>query len=148
MKRFLLILLAYLLAMIQVGTRAWFPDLLLLLVITTAVFEERNFALVAGLLAGLFLDAGNPSLLGGSMVIYLLIAYGVTLVRRLVYERVFYTLSFCGLALAIKYTLSFALSGAIADWWQVAISSVVTLALLVPVYRLIKLIFRYQWKVA
>ena len=148
MKRPLLILLVYLLAMAQLGARAFVPDLLLLLVLTVAVFEDRNFALVVGLLAGLFLDAGNPSLLGANMAIYLLIAYGVTLVRRMVYERVLYMLVFGAVALAIKYGLTLALSLTLPVWWQVPISCALTLVLLVPVYRLVKFLFRYQWKVA
>jgi hypothetical protein len=33
-------------------------------------------------------------------------------------------------------------------WWQVLVSSLLTVALLVPAYRLTKLVFGYQWKVA
>jgi rod shape-determining protein MreD len=147
-KRFLLILIAYILAMIQLGNRAWFPDLLLLLVVTAAVFEHRNFALVVGLLAGLFIDAGNPDLMGCYMTAYLLIAYGVTLVRRMVYESVIYLLIFGALALVIRHGLSYLMSGSFPIWWHIAVGSAITLVLLVPVYRLIKFAFKYQWKVA
>jgi len=147
-KRALLIVLVYVLAMIQLGVRAYVPDLLLLLVLTVAVFEDRNFALVVGLLAGAFLDAGNPNLLGSNMIIYLLIAYGVTRVRRMFYERVLYMLVFGALALVIKYGLTYALTTTLPLQWHVAVSCGLTLALLVPVYRLVKTLFRYQWKVA
>ena len=141
-------MICYVLAMIQLGSRAWFPDLLLLLVLTAAVFEDRSFALVTGLLAGLFVDAGNPSLLGTNMTAYLLIAYGVTFVRRLVYEHVGYLFVFGALALIIRHGIQFAMGQGSPVWWHVVIGSAVTLALLVPVYRLIKLVFKYQWKTA
>jgi rod shape-determining protein MreD len=147
-KRFLLILIAYLLAMVQLGARGWFPNLLLLLVITAAVFEERNFALVVGFLAGLFIDAGNPQYLGLNMMVYLLVAYGITLVRRLVYERIVYLFIFGALALLIRYGLNFLLSHQLPVLWQMAVASIATLVLLVPVYRLVKSLFNYQWKVA
>jgi rod shape-determining protein MreD len=143
-----LIVLVYLLAMVQLGVPAYFPDLLLLLVLTAAVFEERNFALIVGLMGGMFIDAGNPGLMGLYMMIYLVIAYGVTIVRRLVHERVVYTLSFCALALIIKYGVTLALAMSLPVWWEALIASGLTLALLVPAYRLVKVVFHYQWKVA
>lgn len=148
MRHFLVILLAYLLAMLQLGMRAYFPDLLLLLVVTESVFEERNFAITVGLLAGLFLDVANPALLGANMIIYLAIGYGVILVRRVVYEKISYAVTLCGAALAVKYGLTFGLTQVLPTWWQVLISCGLTLALLVPVHRLIKLLFGYRWKVA
>lgn len=148
MKKSLLIVLAYVLALVQLGASVYFPDLLMLLVITAAVFEERNFALVVGLLSGLFLDCGNPARLGSYMIVYLLVAYGVTLVRRLVYERVIYLMLFCVAALVLKQGLSLALSQMLPSAWQVLIANLLTVGLVIPVYRIIKVVFRYQWKVA
>jgi len=148
MKHFLVILLAYLLAVLQLGTRAYFPDLLLLLVVTESVFEERNFAIIVGFLAGLFLDVGNPALLGTYMIIYLVIGYGVILVRRVVYEKISYAVALCGAALIVKYGLTLALTQVLPVGWQILISCTLTLVLLVPVHRLIRLLFGYRWKVA
>jgi rod shape-determining protein MreD len=148
MKHFLLILLAYLLAMLQLGMRAWFPDLLLLLVVTAAVFEERDFAILIGFLAGLFLDLGNPGLLGANMLIYLVVGYGVVLARRVVYEKISYAVVLCAGALALKYTLGWLLTGTLPVAWELLLACGLTLLLLLPVHQLIKLLFGYRWKVA
>lgn len=148
MKRAWLILMLYVLAMIQLSSAAFAPDLLLLVVLTVSVFEDRGYALLVGLLAGIFLDAAEPSLWGLNMIIYLVIAYGVTMVRRLVYARAFYLLLFGAGALIAKYGLTLGLSLSLPVWWQLLISSAATLLLLVPVYRLMKYLFRYEWKVA
>jgi rod shape-determining protein MreD len=148
MKHFLLILLAYLLAMLQLGMRSWFPDLLLLLVVTVAVFEERNFAILVAFVAGLFLDLGNPGLLGANMLIYLVVGYGVILARRVVYEKISYAVVLCAGALVLKYALGFALAQTLPAWWELLVACGLTLLLLLPVHRLIKLLFGYRWKVA
>ena len=148
MKRFLVILLAYLLAILQLGMRAYFPDLLLLLVVTVAVFEERNFAIVIGFLAGLFLDLGNPVLFGANMLIYLVIGYGVILVRRVVYEKISYAVALCGAALAVKYALRYVLTQSLPAGWELLVACGLTLLLLWPVHSLIRVLFGYRWKVA
>lgn len=148
MKHFLVVLLVYVLAMIQLGARAFFPDLLLLLVVTVSVFEDRNFAIITGFLAGLFLDIGNPSLLGSHMIVYLVIGYGVILVRRVVYEKISYAVALCATALVVKYGLILVLDRTLPVWWHLLISGGLTLVLLVPVHRLIQFLFGYRWKVA
>ena len=148
MKHFLVILLAYLLAILQLGMRAYFPDLLLLLVVTVSVFEERNFAIVIGFLAGLFLDLGNPGLLGTNMLIYLVIGYGVILARRVVYEKVSYAVALCAGALVVKYALRYVLTGSLPAVWELLVACGLTLLLLWPVHSLIKVLFGYRWKVA
>jgi len=148
MKHFLLILLAYLLALLQLGMRAYFPDLLLLLVVTAAVFEERNFAVLIGFLAGLFLDLGNPALLGANMLIYLVAGYGVILARRVVYEKISYAVVLCAGALVLKYALGWVLTGTLPVAGELLLACCLTLLLLPPVHQLIKLLFGYRWKVA
>ena len=148
MKRFLVILLAYLLAILQLGMRAYFPDLLLLLVVTVAVFEERNFAIVIGFLAGLFLDLGNPTLFGANMLVYLVIGYGVILARRVVYEKISYAVALGGAALAVKYALRYILTQSFPAGWELLVACLLTLLLLWPVHSLIKVLFGYRWKVA
>jgi len=148
MKHFLVILLAYLLAILQLGMRAYFPDLLLLLVVTVSVFEDRNFAIVIGFLAGLFLDLGSPGLFGANMLIYLVIGYGVILARRVVYEKISYAVALCAAALVLKYVLRLILTQTMPAGWELLVACGLTLLLLVPVHRLIRLLFGYRWKVA
>jgi cell shape-determining protein MreD len=142
------VLLIYLLAMLQLGGAGRAPDIVLVLVLTAAVFEDRSFAFIVGFSAGLFLDCGNPDWFGSQMIIYLMVAFGVTLVRRLVYERTAYLLGFGFLALVVKHGLTLVLGQALPGFWQTLVSGLATLVLLAPIYRLIKYVFNYRWKVA
>jgi rod shape-determining protein MreD len=105
MRTFIAFVLLYLLFLVQASADAWWPDLVLLGLIVTALHEGRLASTLAGAFAGLCLDVTSPAFLGAHTATLAATGYGTAVLRTLFYRARWATLLFTATALALKWAV-------------------------------------------
>jgi rod shape-determining protein MreD len=123
------LLLIYLLFLLQASLPAWWPDLMLVLLVACALRENRLASTLLGAAAGLFADVTAPAFLGVGLLTYALAGYGVASVRRLFYRARWATLLLVFAALAVKWGALLVLGAGLPQLAPMLMSSGLTLAL-------------------
>jgi rod shape-determining protein MreD len=131
-RRLIAYLLIYLLFLVQASLPAWWPDLMLAMVIACAFHETRLASTLLGAFAGLCADMTAPAFAGAGLLAYALAGYGVASVRRLFYRARWAALLLGLAALVLKWLTLYLVGPGLPSVAPILVSSCLTL-LLVPV---------------
>jgi rod shape-determining protein MreD len=148
MRQFFCLFSIYLAFLIQTAITRYSPDLVLLVLLVFALYERKGLVLGLSLFAGFCLDLVNPTNFGFNLIICLIAGFGVNALQEIIYHGGRYIFILLGLVLALKYLLGFLLLKANPPLFELVMSSLITLILVIPLHSLIRRLFPNQWKPA
>jgi len=148
MKTFLSFLFIYLAFLVQTTIMRYSPDLVLLLLLVFAIYETKKVVLWLSLFAGLCLDLVNPMTFGFNLLICLVAGFGVNALQEIIYHSNRYLVVLMGIVLAFKYLLVFLICKALPPLFEIIVSGLITLILVLPFDSIIRHILPTQWKSA
>ncbi|MCS7258714.1 MAG: hypothetical protein NZ601_05075 [candidate division WOR-3 bacterium] len=145
MKIFLRLLVIYLFFIIQYTLYKFPFEILLLLLVILSLYDEPFYALLNALWAGVLLDLTAPPHLGFHIIFFTLVAYGLSNVRRALYNNRTYLLIIVALVLTIKYLLGLTVLKARTQFLSWFISFIILLILAIPLDFLITKVILRKW---
>jgi rod shape-determining protein MreD len=148
MKTFLSFIFIYLAFLVQTAIMRYSPDLVLLLLLVFALYETKKVVLWLSLFAGLCLDLVNPMTFGFNLIICLVAGFGVNALQEIIYQSNRYLIVLMGIVLVFKYLLGFLIFKASPPLFDIIISGLITLILVLPIESIVRHILPNQWKLA
>lgn len=148
MRTFLSFLFIYLAFLVQTAIMRYSPDLVLLLLLVFAIYQTKKAVLWLSLFAGLCLDLVNPMNLGFNLLICLVAGFGVNALQEIIYHSNRYLVVLMGIVLVFKYLLGFLIFKALPPFFEIIVSGLITLILVLPAESIVRHILPNQWKLA